>query len=153
GRRPGRASSRVRQRPRVCRPRRRAGRTRRAPRARDRSRAPRGPAAPSRTRRLTHAGRRQHRVLAMTVMDRTPGARSTDVVAAFDFDGTLSTRDNVVPFLHRFVGTSAAARGLATGTLRVARSGHTQWSRDALKAAVLHELFAGRDAADLDDTA
>ena len=30
----------------------------------------------------------------------------TDVVAAFDFDGTLSPRDNFVPFLRRFAGTA-----------------------------------------------
>ena len=33
-----------------------------------------------------------------------------DVVAAFDFDGTLSPRDNFVPFLRRFAGTSATHR-------------------------------------------
>jgi phosphatidylglycerophosphatase C len=76
-----------------------------------------------------------------------------DVVVAFDFDGTLSDRDNFVPFLVRFAGTAAAARGFATAGLHVARRGRTHWSRNELKAAVLHELAAGRDAADLDDTA
>jgi phosphatidylglycerophosphatase C len=76
-----------------------------------------------------------------------------DVVAAFDFDGTLSPRDNVVPFLRRFAGNRAAARGFAAAGVQVARTGRAQWSRDALKAAVLHELVTGRDAADLDDAA
>jgi phosphatidylglycerophosphatase C len=78
---------------------------------------------------------------------------STEVVVAFDFDGTLSHRDNFVPFLLRFAGIPAAARGFATAGLRVAGRGRENWSRNELKAAVLHELLAGRDAADLDDTA
>ena len=77
----------------------------------------------------------------------------TEVVVAFDFDGTLSHRDNFVPFLLRFAGTPAAARGFATAGLQVARRGRASWSRNDLKAAVLHELVAGRDADDLDDTA
>jgi len=76
-----------------------------------------------------------------------------DVVAAFDFDGTLSTRDNVVPFLHRVAGTAAAVRGFAVAGLEIAAGGRARWSRNALKAAVLSELVAGRDAADLEDTA
>ena len=36
-----------------------------------------------------------------------------DVVAAFDFDGTLSDRDNVVPFLRRVAGTAATAQAFA----------------------------------------
>ncbi len=46
-----------------------------------------------------------------------------DVVAAFDFDGTLSPRDNFVPFLRRFAGTPATARAFTVGALRVARAG------------------------------
>lgn len=74
-------------------------------------------------------------------------------VAAFDFDGTLSPRDNFLPFLRRFAGTGATARGFAVAALRVAKNGRARWTRNELKAAVLHELVAGRDAADLDDTA
>jgi len=76
-----------------------------------------------------------------------------DVVAAFDFDGTLSPRDNFVPFLRRFAGTTATARAFATGAVRAARAGKEHWSRNGIKAEVLHDLFAGRDVADLDDTA
>jgi phosphatidylglycerophosphatase C len=78
---------------------------------------------------------------------------AVDAVAAFDFDGTLSPRDNVVPFLRRIVGTGAAARGFTTAALHVAKAGRAHWSRNAIKAAVLHELIAGRDVDDLDDTA
>ena len=41
-----------------------------------------------------------------------------DVVAAFDFDGTLSPRDNFVPFLRRFAGTTADAEAFAAPARR-----------------------------------
>ena len=74
-------------------------------------------------------------------------------VAAFDFDGTLSSRDNFVPFLRRFGGTTATTRAFATGAVRVAKGGPSHWSRNTMKAEVLDLLVAGREAADLDDTA
>jgi HAD superfamily hydrolase (TIGR01490 family) len=76
-----------------------------------------------------------------------------DAVAAFDFDGTLSTRDNFVPFLRRVAGTAATARAFATGAARATKAGRSHWSRNAIKAEVLDQLLGGRDAADLEDTA
>ena len=76
-----------------------------------------------------------------------------DVVAAFDFDGTLSPRDNFVPFLRRFAGTPSVARAFSLGALRVAKAGRAHWSRNALKAELLDQLVGGRDVADLDATA
>jgi phosphatidylglycerophosphatase C len=76
-----------------------------------------------------------------------------DVVAAFDFDGTLSTRDNFVPFLRRFAGTTATAAAFAGGVGRLAKQGRAGWSRNHMKAEVVEQLFGGRDVADLDDTA
>ena len=76
-----------------------------------------------------------------------------DAVAAFDFDGTLSPRDNFVPFLRRVAGTPAVAGAFATGALHVARAGRAHWSRNGMKAELLQQLVGGRDAADLDDTA
>jgi phosphatidylglycerophosphatase C len=76
-----------------------------------------------------------------------------DVVVAFDFDGTLSNRDNFVPFLLRFAGTPTVARALAVGGLRVGRAGRAGWTRDALKAAVLEHAVRSREAADLEATA
>jgi phosphatidylglycerophosphatase C len=73
-----------------------------------------------------------------------------DAVAAFDFDGTLSSRDNFVPFLREVAGTAALASAFTAGGLAVLRSGRSQWSRNHLKAEVLQRLFAGRDATDLD---
>ena len=75
------------------------------------------------------------------------------VVAAFDFDGTLSPRDNFVPFLRRFAGTPAVAGAFATGALHVAQAGRAHWTRNAMKAELLDQLVGSRDAADLEDTA
>lgn len=75
------------------------------------------------------------------------------VVAAFDFDGTLSPRDNFVPFLRRFAGTAATIAAFANGPLRLATRGRENWSRDHMKAEILEQLAGGRDATDLDDTA
>jgi len=80
-------------------------------------------------------------------------AQNRAAVAAFDFDGTLSPRDNFVPFLRRFAGTPAVARAFGTGALRVAKAGRAQWSRNRMKAELLQQLVGGRDLADLDDTA
>jgi phosphatidylglycerophosphatase C len=76
-----------------------------------------------------------------------------EAVAAFDFDGTLSTRDNFVPFLHRCSGTPLLARAFVAGGLDMLRSGPSQWSRNHMKTEVLERLFAGRDADDVEATA
>jgi HAD superfamily hydrolase (TIGR01490 family) len=83
----------------------------------------------------------------------TPPARNAPVVAAFDFDGTLSTRDNFVPFLCRVAGTAAVTRAMASGGVGIARHGRAEWRRDALKAEVVRRIFTGYDAAHLDTLA
>jgi phosphatidylglycerophosphatase C len=57
-------------------------------------------------------------------------------VAAFDFDGTLSQRDTLVPFLRQVRGTPRVlvAAGLAVPRLR---------DRDAFKLALIGHLFRG----------
>ncbi len=69
---------------------------------------------------------------------------SERVVAAFDFDGTLSTRDNVLPFVREAVGGRrlALALGVAAPHFAVRR-------RDAAKAALLRHTLAGLDDAEL----
>jgi HAD superfamily hydrolase (TIGR01490 family) len=79
----------------------------------------------------------------------TPPARNVPVVAAFDFDGTLSTRDNFVPFLCRIVGTPTATQIIATSGIRCARHGRSD-RRDAVKADVVRRIFTGYDAERLD---
>jgi phosphatidylglycerophosphatase C len=76
-------------------------------------------------------------------------------IAAFDFDGTLTRRDTLVPFLARACGTQALTRALRRiGPLALkARTGRLDSElhhRDASKEALLHELMAGRERAWLD---
>ena len=63
-------------------------------------------------------------------------------VAAFDFDRTLSTRDNVLPFL-----VAVAGRGAVTRALIGAIPDLTRGRRDAAKAR-LARVLAGRDEAE-----
>lgn len=71
-------------------------------------------------------------------------------VAAFDFDGTLTRRDTLLPFLARVCGRPAVARALAAhaGALGSAMVG--AGDRDRAKARVLSRLLAGRAVADLE---
>jgi phosphatidylglycerophosphatase C len=59
------------------------------------------------------------------------------VVAAFDFDGTLTRRDTLVPFLARLVGWPRVATALATCAPSLAKD------RDASKERLLSKLLAG----------
>ena len=70
------------------------------------------------------------------------------VVAAFDFDRTLSTRDNVVPFLVHVAGWSRTAASLARSIPDLVRR-----DRDAIKARLVRDLLAGREAADVRELA
>ncbi len=62
-------------------------------------------------------------------------------VAAFDFDGTLSRRDTLVPFLRQACGTGRLARALASAIAR-----RRTRDRDALKVTLVGELFRGWSA-------
>ena len=73
-------------------------------------------------------------------------------IAAFDFDGTLTRRDTLLPFLVRVCGARTVGRALSkiAPVAARARVGIFQTGagdRDSYKAALLHTLFAGRDAA------
>jgi phosphatidylglycerophosphatase C len=80
------------------------------------------------------------------MLDPSPGR----VVAAFDFDGTLSTRDNFVPFLRLVAGSRAIGRALAAGSAQLGARGTPPWNRDALKAEVVRRIFAERNAASIE---
>lgn len=69
--------------------------------------------------------------------DRRATAR---VVAVFDFDKTLSTRDNVLPFLAAVVGRSAVARALLRSSPSLLRG-----RRDAIKARLARLLTGHRE--------
>ena len=82
-----------------------------------------------------------------------PEAHPGRVVAAFDFDGTLSTRDNVVPFLRAAVGLPRLAGALAVTTPRLVVAAIADRRRDAAKAAVVRRTLAGYDAEELTEVA
>jgi HAD superfamily hydrolase (TIGR01490 family) len=65
-------------------------------------------------------------------------------VAAFDFDGTLSTRDNFLPYLRIVAGTRDLARAIATAAPALAASRRDPRQRDVAKAIVLRGTVAGR---------
>ena len=71
-------------------------------------------------------------------------------VAAFDFDGTLSRRDCVVPFLRRTAGTLRLSAGML-GPGGRALPPVLRRDRDALKAAAARVAFTGRRAEEIDD--
>jgi phosphatidylglycerophosphatase C len=64
-------------------------------------------------------------------------------VAAFDFDGTLTQRDTLLPFLRRSCGNRSIARASAIAARRAR-------ARDAFKVALIGELFRGWSAERLD---
>jgi phosphatidylglycerophosphatase C len=68
------------------------------------------------------------------------------VVAAFDFDKTISTRDNVVPFLRAAVGRVRLARALLTISPRLVAAALKDARRDAAKVALVRRTLAGYDA-------
>jgi HAD superfamily hydrolase (TIGR01490 family) len=85
------------------------------------------------------------------------GARSpesdarTEGVAAFDFDGTLSTRDSFLPYLRIVAGTRDLARAIAAAAPALAASRRDPSQRDVAKAIMLRGTLAGRSEAYLRD--
>lgn len=76
----------------------------------------------------------------------TPPARR---VAAFDFDGTLSRRDTLVPFLMLAAGRPRFVRACGQLGLLGARRRVAARDRDAVKAELIRLLFAGRSEDEL----
>ncbi len=71
---------------------------------------------------------------------------SERIVAAFDFDGTITRRDTVVPFLAYACGNARVARALAAVAPQLAMALAGRGERDDSKEALLHRLLAGREA-------
>jgi len=69
-------------------------------------------------------------------------------VAAFDFDGTLSSRDNLIPFLRRVAGT-----GRVNGALLAALPALLTGGRNRAKAILLARALAGCPVEHLTDVA
>jgi phosphatidylglycerophosphatase C len=79
-------------------------------------------------------------------------------VAAFDFDGTLTHRDTLLPFLVRAFGSRAMARAISrtapvAARARLGRLEAELHHRDATKEALLRHLCTGRPAAWLHEEA
>jgi phosphatidylglycerophosphatase C len=75
----------------------------------------------------------------------------TECVACFDVDGTLSTRDNFLPFLRIVAGTRDLARAIAAAAPALAAARRDASQRDVAKAIVLRGTVAGRSDAYLRD--
>jgi phosphatidylglycerophosphatase C len=71
-------------------------------------------------------------------------------VAAFDFDGTLSTRDNVLPFLVAAVGPARTAGALGRIAPRLAAAALASERRDDAKAALVRRTLTGYERKKLD---
>jgi phosphatidylglycerophosphatase C len=70
-------------------------------------------------------------------------------IAAFDFDGTMTRRDTLVPFLATIAGRRAVAAALATEAPRLAYAVSGRGDRDQAKVRVLRRVLAGREHADV----
>jgi phosphatidylglycerophosphatase C len=68
------------------------------------------------------------------------------VVAAFDFDKTLSTRDNVLPFLRAAVGMRRLAWAIVRAYPRLITAWVDDRKRDAAKAALVRRTLTGYDS-------
>lgn len=75
------------------------------------------------------------------------------MVAAFDFDGTLTYTDTLLPFLHAVVGTRRWIRHLAELTPSLLAYSGGWLSNEAAKQQLLTRFLQGWDLADLEATA
>jgi phosphatidylglycerophosphatase C len=72
------------------------------------------------------------------------GPDPTRTVAAFDFDGTLTRRDTLVPFLARVAGWPRVAAATARAAPELLRATAGRGDRDEAKAQVFRRVLAGR---------
>jgi len=75
------------------------------------------------------------------------------VVAVFDFDKTLSTRDNVIPFIRAAVGPARLAWAMLTISPRLVVAALDNSRRDAAKVALVRRTLTGYDAGHLEEVA
>lgn len=71
------------------------------------------------------------------------------VVAAFDFDGTLTHRDTLLPFLRLVAGRRRVAMALARNVTGLARAARDRSQRDVTKEHILATCLAGMSVADV----
>jgi phosphatidylglycerophosphatase C len=70
--------------------------------------------------------------------------------AAFDFDGTITRRDTMVPFLAAVAGRSAVARALSAESPRLAIAAAGRGDRDEAQARVITRVLMGHSYADVE---
>jgi phosphatidylglycerophosphatase C len=70
--------------------------------------------------------------------------------AAFDFDGTLTRRDTLVPFLASIAGRATVLRALGAESPQLALVAAGRGNRDVVKERVLTRVLAGRSYADVE---
>jgi HAD superfamily hydrolase (TIGR01490 family) len=67
-------------------------------------------------------------------------------IAAFDFDGTITRRDTLFPFLRKLVGIPRLGAAAAADLPRITLAAIAKPDRDAAKARLFARVLAGRDA-------
>jgi phosphatidylglycerophosphatase C len=77
----------------------------------------------------------------------SPSPAGGDAVAAFDFDGTLTRRDTLVPFLARLTSWSA----IGAATARVVGAGHVH--RESVKRELIRFAVGGRSKGEVEAAA
>jgi len=74
-------------------------------------------------------------------------------VAAFDFDGTLSTRDNFFPFVCLVAGRLRTARAVLSTAPLIVAAALRDGRRNTAKGALVRRTFAGRAVEDVEAVA
>lgn len=64
-------------------------------------------------------------------------------IAAFDFDGTMTRRDTLVPFLRTIAGRGAVARALGAESMGLTLAAAGRGDRDVAKEKVLTRVLSG----------
>jgi HAD superfamily hydrolase (TIGR01490 family) len=75
---------------------------------------------------------------------------SRRILAAFDFDGTLTRRDTLLPFLTNVAGRLAVLRALAAESAGLALAAVGRGDRDAVKERLLTRVLAGQPIEEVD---
>ena len=68
---------------------------------------------------------------------------SKQIIAAFDFDGTITTKDTFVPFLYRAFGYRRTLKAFVQNFPAAMHAGNKFFDRDIYKERVVHALFSG----------
>ncbi len=76
-------------------------------------------------------------------------AAQKTIVAAFDFDGTLTYRDTLIPFLYFYAGPLAFVRDIARSAPTLVAYGLRQIKNDVAKEGVLRNFLADKSLGSL----